>query len=185
MICRWGAVGCRYSLDLILLPPANHKRVFATTMVQTELFVWGVLIITRQKIRRCVKSTKMWSFIPSNPSDNNLQRGPKRVSRVRRQKWNTQHANYFWSTTWALYKKKKKIIRVLSPKSAWKCNLSSECHQRKQDTFTEQLWHGCLFPDDSQWHHHFQTNTWTKYFIPLELLKPVNVLALCFLRLVP
>lgn len=48
-----------------------------------------------------------------------------------------------------------------------------------------RLWHGCLFLGDNRWHIHFPTNTWTKYLIPLELQRLVNVLALCVLRHVP
>ena len=44
---------------------------------------------------------------------------------------------------------------VLSPKRAENCKLSSERQRYKQDTFKRQPWHGCLFPDDNQWHIHF------------------------------
>lgn len=73
-------------------------------------------------------------------------------------------------------------VCVLSPKRAENCKLSLEHQCYKRDTFKKQPWHGCLFPDDSQWHIHFLTNTWTKYLPPLELQR---LAALCFLCRAP
>lgn len=76
------------------------------------------------------------------------------------------------------------MVQYKALKRVKNCNMSTKCQHLKH-SFKKQLWHGCLFLDDSQWHSHFLTNTWTKYLIPLELQRHINVLALCFYAMCP